>query len=151
CWLDIPINIQATKIDPAQLRAYDPAEDAIAFETTDLPAVIDDVLRRLAAAERPVIYAGTGVRLSRAYARFLRVVGRLGLPVVPAWNSNDLLPDASPVYAGRPGALGNRGGNFTVQNADLVLVLGCRMNIRIVSYNWENFARAAYKIVIDID
>jgi len=151
CWLDIPINVQAAKIDPAQLAAYDPAEDALPFETTDLPAAVDEVVRRLAAAERPVIYAGTGIRLSGEYDRFLRLVEQLGVPVVTAWNSNDLLPDASPVYAGRPGALGNRAGNFTVQNADLVLILGCRMNIRLVSYNWENFARHAYKIIVDID
>ena len=151
CWIDIPINVQATKIDPEKLRAYDPKEDALVFDTTDLPSAVDEIAQRLSEAKRPVIYAGTGIRLSGEYARFLRLVEHLGIPVVPAWNSNDLLPDASPVYAGRPGSLGTRAGNFTVQNADLVLVLGCRMNIRIVSYNWENFARAAYKIMVDID
>jgi len=151
CWIDIPINVQAMQIDPEKLRAYDPREDALIFETSDLPAAVDEVVRRLAEAKRPVIYAGTGIRLSGEYERFLRLVERLGIPVVPAWNSNDLLPDAHPVYAGRPGSLGTRGGNFTVQNADLVLVLGCRMNIRIVSYNWENFARSAVKIMVDID
>jgi acetolactate synthase-1/2/3 large subunit len=151
CWIDIPINVQAMKIDPEKLRAYDPKEDALVFETADLPGAVDDVVRRLADAKRPVIYAGTGIRLSGEYDRFMRLAEHLGIPVVPAWNSNDLLPDAHPVYAGRPGSLGTRGGNFTVQNADLVLVLGCRMNIRIVSYNWENFARAAVKIMVDID
>jgi len=151
CWIDIPINVQAMKIDPEKLRAYDPMEDALVFETTDLAGAVDDVVRRLADAKRPVIYAGTGIRLSGEYERFLRLADRLGIPVVPAWNSNDLLPDAHPAYAGRPGSLGTRGGNFTVQNADLVLVLGCRMNIRIVSYNWENFARSAVKIMVDID
>jgi acetolactate synthase-1/2/3 large subunit len=151
CWIDIPINVQAMKIDPEKLRPYDPREDELVFETTDLSGAVDEVVRKLAEAKRPVIYAGTGIRLSGEYERFLRLVERLGIPVVPAWNSNDLLPDASPVYAGRPGSLGTRGGNFTGQNADLVLVLGCRMNIRIVSYNWENFARSAVKIMVDID
>jgi thiamine pyrophosphate-dependent acetolactate synthase large subunit-like protein len=81
------------------------------------------VVGRLARAERPVIYAGTGVRLAGQYERFLELAGRLGVPVVTAWNSNDLLPDDHPAYAGRPGSLGNRAGNFTVQNADVVLVL----------------------------
>jgi acetolactate synthase I/II/III large subunit len=151
CWIDIPINVQAAKIDPEQLRAYHPREDNLVFETPDLPGMADEVLRRLAEAKRPVIYAGGGIRLSGEYDRFLRLVERLGVPVVTAWNSNDLLPDTHPVYAGRPGAIGTRAGNFTVQNADLVLILGCRMNIRLVSYNWENFARFAVKIMVDID
>ena len=151
CWIDIPINVQAAKIDPEQLRAYDPREDRLVFETSDLPGAMDEVVRRLAEAKHPVIYAGTGIRLSGEYGRFLRLVERLGIPVVTAWNSNDLLPDTHPVYAGRPGAIGTRAGNFTVQNSDLLLILGCRMNIRLVSYNWENFARSAFKIVVDID
>ena len=73
------------------------------------------------------------------------------MPVVTAWNSNDLLPDEHPGYAGRPGSVGNRAGNFAVQNADFLLVLGCRLNIRLVSYSWENFARAAYKVIVDVD
>jgi acetolactate synthase-1/2/3 large subunit len=151
CWIDIPLNVQASKIDPEQLRGYDPEEDRISFETTDLNGAVDEVVRQLKGAKRPVIYAGTGIRLSGEYGRFLRLAGQLGIPVVTAWNSNDLLPDAHPAYAGRPGAIGTRAGNFTVQNSDLLLILGCRMNIRLVSYNWENFARAAKKIVVDID
>lgn len=150
-WLDVPINVQAAKIDPATLRGYDPAEDAPTFETRDLPAAAKHVLERLAQAERPVIYPGTGVRLSGQYQTFLDLAERLGVPVTPAWNSNDLLPDAHPAYAGRPGSLGNRAGNFAVQNADFLLVLGCRLNIRLVSYNWENFARHAYKAMVDVD
>ena len=151
CWLDIPINVQGAKIDPEQLRAYDPREDGLVFETRDLTGAVDEVVRRLAEAKRPVIYAGSGIRLSGEEKRFLQLVERLGIPVVTAWNSNDLLLDASPVYAGRPGTNATRAGNFTVQNADLVLVLGCRLNIRLISYNWENFARFAYKIIVDID
>jgi acetolactate synthase-1/2/3 large subunit len=150
-WLDIPIDVQGAKIDPATLQSYDPAEDALTFETGDLDAAAAHIVEKLALAERPVIYAGAGIRLSGQYETFLELAGRLGVPVVPAWNSNDLLADNHPAYAGRPGTLGNRAGNFTVQNADFLLVLGCRLNVRLVSYNWENFARAAYKVIVDID
>jgi len=150
-WLDVPINVQATKIDPATLPGYDSAEDALAFETRDLDAAVRHVVDRLRTAERPVIYAGTGIRLSGQYETFLKLAGRLGLPVATAWNSNDLLPDDHPAYAGRPGSIGNRAGNFTVQNSDCLVVLGSRLNIRQVSYNWENFARHAYKIAVDVD
>lgn len=150
-WLDVPINVQATKIDPTALSGYDPCEDAILFETVDLTAAVADVVKRMASAKRPVIYAGTGIRLAGQYENFLRLVERMGVPVVTAWNSNDLLPDQHPYYAGRPGSLGNRGGNFAVQNADFLLILGSRLNIRLVSYNWENFARSAYKVMVDVD
>jgi acetolactate synthase-1/2/3 large subunit len=150
-WLDVPINVQAAKIDPEALRSYDPQEDALQFETPNLDAAARHIIERLAKAERPVIYAGTGIRLSEQYEAFLNLVGRLGVPVVPAWNSNDLLADDHPAYAGRPGSVGNRAGNFAVQNADFLLILGCRLNIRLVSYNWENFARYAYKVMVDVD
>jgi acetolactate synthase-1/2/3 large subunit len=151
CWLDVPIDVQGAKVDPAALRAYDPQEDAIRWETADLDAACRRLLEKVSKAKRPVIYAGTGIRLGGAYEAFLKLAERWGIPVVTAWNSNDLLWDEHPCYAGRPGSLGNRAGNFAVQNADVLLVLGCRLNIRLVSYNWENFAPRAYKIAVDID
>jgi acetolactate synthase I/II/III large subunit len=150
-WLDVPINVQATKIDPAQLRAYDPAEDTLAFETPSLKTTVRDIAECIRTAKRPVIYAGTGLRLSGQYDRFLALAARLGIPIATAWNSNDLLPDDHPAYAGRPGSIGNRAGNFTVQNSDCLLILGSRLNIRQVSYNWDNFARHAFKIMVDVD
>jgi len=150
-WLDVPINVQATHIDPETLQAYEPSEDAIKWETPDIDRACSEILRRLATAERPVIYAGSGVRLSRRMDEFIRLLDVLGVPVVTAWNNNDLVPDAHPCYAGRPGSVGNRAGNFAVQNSDLLIILGCRLNIRLVSYNWENFARHAYKIWVDVD
>lgn len=149
-WLDIPLNIQASLIDPDTLRGYDPAEDALSFET-DLQEAIQEILERLQRAERPVVFAGSGIRLSGAHADFIRLIERLGVPVVTAWNAHDLLWDAHPCYAGRPGTIGDRPGNFAVQNSDFLLVLGCRLNIRQISYNWEYFAREAFKVVVDID
>ena len=150
-WLDVPINVQAAQINPDELQGYDPSEDAIAWESSDLSYTVSEVVSRLKAAERPVLYAGTGVRLSGQYELFMQLVSRLGIPVVGAWNSNDLIPNDHPAYAGRPGSIGDRAGNFTVQNADLLLILGCRLNIRLVSYNWEKFARHAFKIMVDVD
>lgn len=150
-WLDIPVDVQATQVDAANLAPYDPAEDRPIFRSTDLRSDVADIVTRLAAAERPVIYAGTGIRLSGQYERFIELCARLRIPVVTAWNSNDLLPDDHPAYAGRPGSLGNRAGNFAVQNADLVVVLGCRLNVRLVSYNWRSFAPKAYRVMVDVD
>lgn len=150
-WLDVPINVQSAQIEPEALAGYDPQEDAIAWETRDLDSACRQILQRLQSAERPVIYAGSGLRLCGRHAQFMELLDRLGVPVVTAWNNNDLVPDDHPCYAGRPGSVGNRAGNFVVQNSDVLLVLGCRLNIRLVSYNWENFAPHAYKIWVDID
>ncbi|MFI0348180.1 MAG: thiamine pyrophosphate-binding protein [Chthoniobacterales bacterium] len=150
-WLDVPIAVQGAMIDPEKLKGYDSAEDEIVYETKNLTESISKIIQQLSVAKRPVIYAGTGIRLSGQYENFLKLVNQLGIPVVPAWNSNDLLIDDDPVYAGRPGSIGNRAGNFTVQNADFLLVLGCRLNIRLISYNWENFAPHAIIAMVDID
>lgn len=150
-WLDIPMNIQGALVDPAALAGYDPAEDRAAFETTDLDAVAADLLRRLRAAERPVLLVGTGVRASGTHAAFLRAVERLGIPVAVSFNALDALWADHPQFIGRQGTIGDRAGNFAVQNADLLLVLGCRLNIRQISYGWQNFARHAFKVMVDVD
>jgi len=112
---------------------------------------IEQVISALKKAKRPVILAGTGIRLADAYCEFLELVELLKIPVVTAWNAHDLLWEEHPYDCGRPGTVGTRGGNFVVQNADLVLILGCRMNIRMISYQWENFAKDALKIWVEID
>lgn len=150
-WLDIPLDVQAARIDPEQLYGFDPAELDEPWRAADMDSTAKEILARLAAAERPVVFAGAGVRLSGAHAEFLKLVERLGVPVVTGWNAHDTLWDAHPLYAGRPGTVGDRGGNMVTQSSDLLLVLGSRLNIRQVSYNWQTFARAAYKIWVDID
>jgi len=150
-WLDIPIDVQATPIDAARLASYDSSEDELPFRTADLAGEVNEIVSILHASDRPVIYAGSGIRLSGQYERFLKLCSRLQIPVVTAWNSNDLLADDNSTYAGRPGSLGTRAGNFAVQNADVVLVLGCRLNIRLVSYNWKSFAPRAHRVMVDVD
>jgi len=150
-WLDIPLDVQAAKIDPADLPGFDPAELDEPWKRTDLGAAADRILAKLRAAERPVVFAGGGVRLSGAHADFLRLVDRLGVPVVTGWNAHDVLWNDHALYCGRPGTVGDRGGNMVTQSADLLLVLGSRLNIRQVSYNWKSFAREAFKIWVDID
>ena len=150
-WLDIPLDVQAAKIDPDQLAGFDPAELDEPWKATDLGAAAVAIIEKLRAAERPVVFAGSGVRLSGAHQDFLRLIEKLGVPVVTGWNAHDVLWNAHPLYAGRPGTVGDRGGNMVTQSADLLLILGSRLNIRQVSYNWKAFAREAYKIWVDID
>lgn len=150
-WLDIPLDVQATKIDPDTLPGFDPAELDEPCTDTDLTAAAGAILDLIRGAERPVVFAGGGVRLSGAYDDFLKLVDKLGIPVVTGWNAHDVLWNDHPLYAGRPGTVGDRAGNMVTQSADLLLVLGSRLNIRQVSYNWQSFAREAFKIWVDID
>lgn len=151
-WLDIPLDVQAAKIDPDDLLpGFDPAELDEPWTRTDLAAAASEILDKLANAKRPVVFAGGGVRLSGAHADFLKLIEKLGVPVVTGWNAHDVLWDAHPLYCGRPGTVGDRGGNMVTQSADVLLVLGSRLNIRQVSYNWQSFAREAFKIWVDID
>jgi acetolactate synthase-1/2/3 large subunit len=155
CWLDIPVDVQAATIDPMSLRSYDPAEDELGLEQKgshldrlDLDCL--EILSRIKNAKRPVILAGTGVRAAHAVPEFHELVHRLGIPVTTAW-THDLIATDDPLFCGRQGTIGDRAGNFTVQNADLLLTLGSRLNIRQTSYNWQSFARVAFKIQVDID
>lgn len=150
CWLDIPIDVQSAQIDPEQLRGYDPDEDDPKWDLSSLRRECASVVERVRAAKRPVILAGTGVRMAGALAEFERVIRRLRIPVTTAW-THDLIAGDDELFCGRPGTIGERAGNFTVQNADLVLVIGSRLNIRQVSYNWSSFAKKAFKIQVDVD
>ena len=152
CWLDIPVDVQAARIDPAKLRHYDPEaeQEILHFDTRLLRRQASEVLERLRHAERPVILAGTGIRIGDAVGSFERLTRALRLPVATAW-CHDLMASNDALFCGRPGTIGERAGNFAVQNADVLLVLGSRLNLRQVSFNWKSFARHAFKIQVDID
>jgi acetolactate synthase-1/2/3 large subunit len=150
CWLDIPIDVQSAMLDEATLRAYDPAEDDEFCDAALLQRQVHEVVARIREAKHPVLLAGTGVRLAGALDEFEQTIRKLRIPVTTAW-THDLIDGDDELYGGRPGTIGDRAGNFTVQNADLVLVLGSRLNLRQVSYNWSSFAKNAFKIQVDID
>lgn len=146
-WLDIPLDVQAALIDPDQLQAFvpDPA----------LPPEIEDHVRtafeRLAVAKRPVILAGNGIRLAGALDSFHRLIERLRIPVLTTWKALDFLADEHPLFAGRPGGVGQRAANFAQQNSDWILIIGARLDLPQIAFNPGNFARAATRVIADID
>ncbi|PST31143.1 thiamine pyrophosphate-binding protein [Enterocloster lavalensis] len=179
CWLDIPLNVQSAQIETEALVGFDPAAYEAGGtgwgtkEAQDSHGIPGDfagkgekrqvlpppvsretamvVLEKIRVAQRPVINAGNGIRIGKAFEVFERVVNKLGVPVITGWDSEDLMCDDDPLYVGRAGNMGDRPGNFAIQNSDLVLSIGSRLSIRQVGYNYGTWARAAYVIVNDID
>jgi acetolactate synthase I/II/III large subunit len=149
-WIDIPIDVQASPIEPDAMRGFDPGE-AAKPERDDLAAKVRDLIDRLNRAERPFIFAGNGVRVSGAAAAFEKLVRVLNVPVGLTWLAMDLLDDDDPLLVGRPGTVASRGANFALQNADFVLVIGTRLDPPLMGWDPRQFARGAYKTVVDID
>lgn len=151
CWLDVPLDVQGTMVLPDALESYDPSEDG-----GQLPPKITDqtaraIIQKVRMARRPVLNAGNGIRIAGAAGLLLLVAEKLGIPVVTGWNSIDLIADTHPLYAGRAGIMGDRAGNWAVQNSDVFLSIGSRLSIRQVGYSWDDWARNAYTIIADID
>jgi len=150
-WLDVPLDVQAAWIETDELQHYCPRMDEDKEEVHYNTLFTGQILEKIKTAKRPVLFLGTGVRLANCRDAVLKFAEIARIPVVTAWNAHDLIWDTHELYCGRPGTVGTRGGNFVVQNADLLLVLGCRLNIRQISYNYKDWAPKAYKIVVDID
>lgn len=150
-WIDIPLDVQSAWIETDALRHFDPEKEHIGQVPEASSHTAAEILEKIRNAKAPLILAGTGIRLGSAYSEFLQLLEKLQVPAVTAWNANDLVAFDHPLFAGMPGTVGTRAGNFAVQNCDLLLSLGCRMNIRMIGYNRYEFAENAYKIIVDID
>ncbi|WP_428078482.1 thiamine pyrophosphate-binding protein [Candidatus Avelusimicrobium faecicola] len=146
-WLDVPLDVQAAQVDETALPGF-----TAPLETpADLTAPIRELKKLFMAARRPLIVAGHGIRLAGGIQEFLTLLGRWRVPVVTTMNGFDTVAQDNPQFIARIGTVANRAGNFALQNADLVLTIGSRNNIRQVSYNWENFAKNAKLVCVDID
>ena len=150
-WVDIPVNYQGCIIETDDLKGYDPTEDDAQLPPPVEQALISTVMEKIRNAKRPVFHAGYGIRLSGGYAAFRSVLEKLNIPIVTYWNAVDLIEDDHPLYCGRAGNMGDRPGNWAIQNADLILAVGTRISIRQVGYNWKTWAREAEVIMVDID
>ena len=150
CWIDIPVNFQGCTIETDDLAGYEPNEDAPEAPPVSA-STVDEVLDRIKRSRRPVFYAGNGIRLAGAFDKFKSVAKKLNIPVVTGWDNIDMMADADPIYVGRGGIMGDRAGNFAVQNADAVLAVGNRLSIRQVGYNWGTWAREAFVMMVDVD
>ena len=151
-WLDFPLDVQAAQIEPNELRGFDPSAEGLEPPpVADLDASVDQLLALLRASERPVLLVGNGVRLAGAADRFVTLAERLGVPVLTTWLGLDLIGDDHPLHFGRPGGIAPRGANFTLQNADCLVIIGARLDMALTAYAHERLARGAKKVMVDID
>ena len=147
-WLDIPLDVQATVIDEENLTGFYPEELPENQELDQKALQVIDALNR---AEHPVLLAGNGIRMAGAIKEFEELCEVLQVPVLTTWNGIDLIEETNPLYFGRPGGLGHRYANFMQQNSDFFLSIGARLNLLQTGYNFDGFASAAFKIMVDID
>jgi len=174
-WLDIPLDVQGSFIEEDELIGFDISDyeaggtgweksspyksdidDITSIDPDNEPKVLskdvlEEIIDRIKRAKRPVFNAGNGIRIGNAHKEFMELVKLLNIPVVVGWNSEDCIEVDHPLYAGRPGNFGDRPGNFTVQNSDLLLSVGSRLSLRQVGFNYKGWAREAFTIVNDID
>lgn len=156
-WLDIPLDVQAAPLSlqertPARIASGSGALESIsALTAQDRSEVVKPVLDLLYKAQRPLVLAGHGVRLSGAALLFKEVIEKLGIPTVTTWNALDLLPYEHPLNIGRPGVVATRAANFVVQNCDLLITIGARLDNVVTGYNLAGFARSAKKVYVDVD
>lgn len=154
-WIDVPVNFQGMTIETDGLESYFGSDEQKKDDSL-LPKKLDSkkvqtIIEKIKNSKRPVLYAGNGIRLSGGYEEFRLSVEKLGIPVCTYWDSIDLIETEHPLYVGRGGNMGDRAGNFAVQNADLILAAGNRLPIRVTGYNWKTWAREAEVIMVDID
>lgn len=151
-WLDIPVDVQGAQIEQSSFIGNIPLKDRIASaQPTNVDPKLDQVVDLLSKSKKPVLMIGEEVRWSGNVDKVRKLYEHLNIPVVTEWNAHDLIPDDHRLYCGRPGTIGTRGGNFTVQDSDLIITLGCQLSIRQLSYEWKNFANSAIKIAVNSD
>ncbi len=148
-WLDFPLDVQAQMIDESLLRGFTP--DPPSQNGADLQQKVSAAIDLLRHAERPVIFIGNGARAAYREGLIKKLVDMLKAPVLLTWKAMDMFPEDYPWFAGRPGSVASRGANFTQQNADCIFVLGARLDLPQTAFSHRNFARAAKKVLVDID
>lgn len=147
-WLDIPLDVQATMVDEEKLIGFTPIPET---KNTHLEKQVLQVIELLNKSERPVLLVGNGIRLADGVEELEELTKVLNIPVLTTWNGIDLIEEDNPLYYGRPGGLGHRYANFMQQNSDFFMSIGARLNLLQTGYNFDGFARAATKVMVDID
>ena len=150
-WLDIPVDVQGSVVNESELRGFTPAEVYVEDIEDFIQNQVKQTLDLLQNSARPVLFAGYGIQAASAEEDFRKLVETLGIPVLVTWKEIGILPEDHPLYAGRPGKIGQRGANFTQQNCDLLISIGARLDFEQVAFQPQHFAPKARKVIVDVD
>lgn len=150
-WIECPIDIQGAMFDPDEHEGFTPNEEEKKLSPDNLPELISQMYAEIKQAKKPCILAGAGVRAADAVDEFNQLVKELNIPVTTSRMGMDIIDHENSLFVGRPGTYGDRPGNFTVQNADLLIVMGNRMGIGLIGHDYQGFSPNSRKIFIDID
>jgi len=148
-WIDIPIDVQASAIDPNTMTGFVPEEPEA--DSAQLREQVRSLIERFNRAERPFLWIGNGVRLAHAENEVRELASLMNCPVGTTWVSMDMFGEENALCMGRPGTLAPRGANFALQNSDFLLVIGVRMDPAVSGWNRQELARGAYRAMVDID
>lgn len=146
-WLDIPLDVQAVMIEVESLKGYEPPKQEYVLEESKIKQAVE-LLRK---AEKPLVLAGNGIKLANGTELLYRLLEILNIPVETTWKAIDMFGETENVYVGHPGIMGDRGANLILQEADLILSIGCRLDNSVTAFNDRNFGKNAKKIIVDID
>jgi acetolactate synthase-1/2/3 large subunit len=149
-WLDIPADIQNKEIEQNNLRAFDQAAE-FSKSVKNIDEEVAILVKFLLNCKRPLIHIGQGIRLAKAEKNFFKLLEFLNIPFITARNGNDLTESDHPLYIGRSGTYAQRGANFAVQTSDLYIAIGTRLSLAQTGYNPKDYAKNAFKVVVDID
>lgn len=146
-WLSIPLDIQGAQVDEMSLVGYIPPVKP----KPDYKVVAQQCAELLNKSKKPLLLAGNGIKLSEGEVELERLLDRIPIPVQTTWKSIDLMGEEHPLYMGHPGIMGDRGANLILQQADLLISVGSRLDTSITAFDEENFAKCAKKVIVDID
>lgn len=146
-WLSIPLDVQGSIIDDTNLVGFIPEK----MELNDISIELNQTVQYLRNAKKPLIIAGNGIKLADGIEEFYELIDEMQIPVLTTWKTIDLLGEDHPLYVGHPGIMGDRGANLILQEADLLISIGSRLDTSITAFNEKNFAYNARKIIVDID
>lgn len=145
--LDVPLDVQASFVEETSLVSYNDEYKKPLIKTETL----DEVVKLLETAKRPVFYGGGGVYMSNASDAFVQLAEKYNIPVMNTWNGIDIIWNDHPLYMGRPGGIGQRAANFIIQSCDLLVTFGTRLASLQTGFNYDDYARDAKMVMVDID
>lgn len=148
-WLSVPLDVQGAIVDESTLSGYEVKSEQ--GNATDIDLAVKKCIDLIYSSEKPLILAGNGIKLAGAEKTFHKLLKKIPVPVQSTWKSIDLIEETHDLYMGHPGIMGDRGANLFLQEADLLISIGSRIDTSLTAFDEKHFAKNAKKIIVDID